>query len=170
VFLRRWRVCLKRPFGKGVPTMACHLTMEERDRIAELKHRGARQNAIARALKRSPSTICRELKRNDSGGEYMAGQAQQRAESRRRERPILRRMDDRRIKAAVCLRLKQYWSPEQIDGRLKRLALGQPFVSARTIYNWINSRDDPRIWRRFLRKRGKRGFRPRRTDRIGALI
>ena len=74
-YSRRWRVCLKRPFGKGVPTMARHLTMEDRDRIAELKHRGARQNAIARALKRSPSTICRELKRNGSDGEYLAGQA-----------------------------------------------------------------------------------------------
>ncbi len=150
--------------------MARHLTMEDRDRIAELKHRGARQNAIARALKRSPSTICRELKRNGSDGEYLAGQAQQHAENRRRERPILRKMDDPEIKASVCLRLKQYWSPEQIDGRLKRLASGQRVVSARTIYNWINSRDDPRIWRKFLRNRGKRGFRPRRPDRIGALI
>ena len=66
VFSRRWRVSLGPPFGKGVPTMARHLTMEDRDRIAELKHRGARQNAIARALIRSPSTICRELKRNGS--------------------------------------------------------------------------------------------------------
>ena len=55
--------------------MARHLTMEDRDRIAELKHRGARQNAIARALNRSPSTICRELKRNGSGAEYRAEQA-----------------------------------------------------------------------------------------------
>lgn len=66
VFSRRWRVRLKRPFGKGVPTMARHLTVEDRDRIAELKHRGARQHAIARALIRSPPTICRQLKRNGS--------------------------------------------------------------------------------------------------------
>lgn len=88
--------------------MARHLTIEDRDRIAELKHQGSRQNAIARALQRSPSTICRELKRNSSDGKYLAGQAQQRADRRRRERPLLRKMDDPKIKAAVCKGLKLY--------------------------------------------------------------
>ena len=37
--------------------MARHLTMEERDRIAQLKHQGASQKEIAQALQRSPSTI-----------------------------------------------------------------------------------------------------------------
>ena len=68
--------------------MARHLTIEDRDRIAELKHQGSRQNAIARALQCSPSTICRELKHNSSDGKYLAGQAQQRADRRRRERPL----------------------------------------------------------------------------------
>ena len=150
--------------------MARHLTIADRDRIAELKHQGSRQNAIARALKRSPSTICRELKRNSSDGKYRAGQAQQRADRRRRERPLLRKMDEPKIKAAVCRGLKQYWSPEQIDGRFKREAPGRCVVSARTIYNWIDSREDHKLWRKFLRKRGKRGFRPRRPGRIGAPI
>jgi transposase, IS30 family len=150
--------------------MARHLTIEDRDRIAELKHQGSRQNAIARALQRSPSTICRELKRNSSDGKYLAGQAQQRAERRRRERPLLRKMDDPKIKAAVRKGLKLYWSPEQIDGRLKREASGQRVVSARTIYNWIDSQNDHKTWRKFLRKRGKREFRSRRPGRIGAPI
>ncbi len=44
--------------------MANHLTLEERDRIAELRHRGADQKEIAVALGRSRATISRELRRN----------------------------------------------------------------------------------------------------------
>ena len=72
--------------------MARHLTMEERDRIAQLKHQGASQKEIARALQRSPSTICRELQRNGLGNEYLAAQAQHRATCRRRERALVRKM------------------------------------------------------------------------------
>ena len=74
--------------------MARHLTVEERDRIAQLKNQGANQKEIARALQRSPSTISRELQRNGSENEYFAAQAQHRAASRRRERPLRRKMDD----------------------------------------------------------------------------
>ena len=52
--------------------MPHHLTVEERDRIAQLRHQGADQKEIARALNRSPSTISRELRRNGTGGEYFA--------------------------------------------------------------------------------------------------
>ena len=81
--------------------MARHLTPEERDRIAQLLHQGAQQKEIARAVRRSPSTISRELGRNHSGGVYYAAQAQRKAERRRRERPLVRKMDDPRINAAV---------------------------------------------------------------------
>ncbi|MEJ7590408.1 MAG: helix-turn-helix domain-containing protein [Planctomycetaceae bacterium] len=37
--------------------MAKHLTLEERDRIADLKSRGFAQAAIAKALGRNPSVI-----------------------------------------------------------------------------------------------------------------
>ena len=151
--------------------MAHHLTMEERDRIAQLKHQGANQQEIARALQRSPSTICRELQRNGLGNEYSAAQAQHRAASRRRERPVMRKMDDPEIKAAVCRGLAHYWSPEQIAGRLQLdVADKRRTVSARTIYTWIASDKDCRCWYSFLRCRGKRGFRPRNPERIGASI
>ncbi len=50
--------------------MSNHLTLEERDRIAQLRCRGANQKEIARALKRSPATISRELRRNLTEDEY----------------------------------------------------------------------------------------------------
>ena len=70
--------------------MARHLTLEARDRIARLPHQGAEQKEIARAVGRSCATISRELRRNRTGDEFLAGQAQRRAESRRRARsPVL---------------------------------------------------------------------------------
>ena len=151
--------------------MARHLTLEERDRIAQLKHRGASQKEIARALRRSPSTISRELRRNRTGNEYLAGQAHRQAASRRRERPLVRKMDYPTIKDAVCRGLAQYWSPEQIAGRLQLDGAGErPSVTARTIYTWITSDEDREHWRSFLRRRGKRGDRPPRPDGIGAPI
>src|SRR5258705_247320 len=42
--------------------MARHLTLEERDRIAQLRHQGADQKEIATALDRDPGTISRELR------------------------------------------------------------------------------------------------------------
>jgi transposase, IS30 family len=52
--------------------MPGHLTLEERDHIAQLHHQQADQKEIAKALGRSPSTISRELRRNRSGEEYVA--------------------------------------------------------------------------------------------------
>ncbi len=44
--------------------MPSHLTMEERDRLAQLRHQGANQKEIAQALARDKGTISRELRRN----------------------------------------------------------------------------------------------------------
>jgi transposase, IS30 family len=141
--------------------MAQHLTSEERDRIAQMHHRGADQKEIAQALARSPATISRELRRNRTGDEYFAAQAQQRAEQRRRERPLVRKMDDRQINEAVRSGLTHEWSPEQIAGRLAQQHPDRPDhqVSAQTIYDWIERDDHREHWRSFLRRRGKRPYR-----------
>lgn len=59
--------------------MASHLTLEERDRIAQLRARGHRNGQIARQLCRSASTIGREVARNCTGGEYLAATAHAKA-------------------------------------------------------------------------------------------
>jgi IS30 family transposase len=141
--------------------MARHLTLEERDRIASLRHQGADQKDIAQAVGRSGSTISRELRRNGAGHEYLAGQAQRRAECRRRERPLERKMDDPEINAFVRRGLGQEWAPEQIAGRLKQQHPDAPQqqVSAQTIYTWIDQDDQAEHWRSCLRRRGKRPYR-----------
>jgi IS30 family transposase len=140
--------------------MAQHLTSEERDRIAQLRHHGADQKEIAKALGRSPATISRELQRNRTGDDYFANQAQRQAEQRRSERPLVRKMDHREINAVVRSGLTHEWSPEQIAGRLTQQHPDNPDcqVSAQTIYNWIERDEHRKHWRSFLRRRGKRPY------------
>jgi IS30 family transposase len=141
--------------------MAQHLTLEERDRIAQMRHRGADQKEIAQALNRSPATISRELRRNRIGEDYFAAGAQRQAQRRRSERPLVRKMDHREINDVVRSGLTHEWSPEQIAGRLAQQHPDCPDrqVSAQTIYNWIERDDHREHWRSFLRHRGKRPFR-----------
>lgn len=149
--------------------MAGHLTLEERDRIAQLRHQGADQQEIADALGRCPSTISRELQRNAMGDSYYAGQAQRESERRRRERPIIRKMDDPEINQAVRAGLAQDWAPEQITGRMKQEhpdCLDRR-VSPQTIYTWIKQHEDREHWESHLRRRGKRPGRRKNVALTG---
>ena len=145
--------------------MAQHLKIEERDRLAQLLHRGATQAEIARDLDRSESTISRELRRNRCGNTYHAGQAQQLAEQRRRQRPVPLKMEQPQVNAAVRRGLAQDWSPDEIAGRLQveHRHDRRRQVSRQTIYNWIKQDSCREHWESHLRRRGKR--RPRRRNK-----
>ena len=91
--------------------MAQHLTMQERKRIAEFHGGLQSQAAIAKALGRHRSTICRELGRNREHFAYCPHLAQHKAEERRRrlipkiERPeILERVQRglAQVRSASC--------------------------------------------------------------------
>lgn len=137
-----------------------HLTKVERDRIAQLRHQGANQREIATALGRSESTVSRELSRNGTRGEYLAAQAEERSQRRRRERPLQRKMDRPQLNEFVRCGLALYWSADQIAGRLEHDFPDEPaqHVSPPTIYGWIEQqpKEDRRHWRQFLRRRGRR--------------
>ncbi len=139
-----------------------HLKAEERDRIAELRQLGCGQRQIAEALGRSPSTICRELRRNRSPGGYGAAQAQLEAQRRRSERPLERKMDDPQVNQFVRHGLGQEWSPEQIAGRMQAESQ-EHCVSAPTIYAWIKQDECREHWEDQLRRRGQTPCRPKNT-------
>lgn len=145
--------------------MARHLTKEERDRIAQLHHQGAPQEAIAAAIGRDPGTISRELQRNSTSQGYFAAQAQGLAEERRRCRPLVHKLDDPELNEAVRSGLAQAWSPEEIAGARKRAHPDEPRcrVSAPTIYVWIEQDPHKDHWKSFLRRRGKRPRRRRNS-------
>ena len=97
---------------------------------------------------------------------YDAAQAQRESERRRRERPLVRKMDDPQINAATRHGLAQDWSPEQIAGRLEQEHPDEPDrrVSAQTIYHWIEQDADREHWRTHLRRRGKRPCRRKQAE------
>jgi IS30 family transposase len=107
-----------------------HLSVEERDLLAVLKGKGHGIRDIARTLKRSPSSISRELKRNAppiNTGYYLAHRAHQRYVGsvqyfshfvvRNQRRACRLRLKTKRIRAYVRRQLKRGWSPELISGR-----------------------------------------------------
>jgi IS30 family transposase len=148
--------------------MACHLNIEEREVISQLRYGRRKARGIARRLGRHRSTIYRELARNrDSSRGYSAVRAQRRAEERRRNRPLVRKMDRPQVRREVCQGLTNYWSPEQIAGRMRRRRHPPSCrASHQTIYDWIRKQPDHRYWQGFLRFAGKRR---RRRDRRGKI-
>lgn len=118
-----------------------HLTPSERKVIDVMILNGKYSQAeIAHALGRSPSTVCRELKRNgDPNGRYNphTGNVLYRM---RRERLYKRtKLDQQDLMAGVEDSLKKKWSPEQIAGDL-RLQFPEDrsrWISHDTIYRHI---------------------------------
>jgi transposase, IS30 family len=148
--------------------MPSHLTLEERDRIAQLHCRGSVQKEIAEAIGRCPSTISRDLRRNRVGDAYYAAQGERLAERRRRERPLARKMDDPEANLAVREGLAQNWAPEQIVGRMKQQADdSRRRVSPQTIYAWIKQDNRREHWESLLRRRGKRPCRRKNAATTG---
>jgi IS30 family transposase len=135
--------------------MARHLSMDERKRISELREAGYSYEEMAEALGRHRTTVSRELERNRLGCLYCPKIAQHKAEERRRLRPLVRKMDRPEIRDQVQHSLKEYHSPDQIAGRMKR-AVTDPRqrISAPTIYTWIGQQR-PHSWERYLRRYGR---------------
>jgi len=120
-----------------------HLSQREREIIAINVRKGWSCHRIARELGRSPSTISRELQRNRRPNIYHAKAAHREALKRRLlpRRTRLLKCSNRRSR--IERRLRGFWSPEQIVGRLNDVA------SKSTIYRMIHT-DRPR-WRAYLR-------------------
>jgi len=122
-----------------MPKAYKHLKVEERDMLAVLKSQGRSLRQIAKALKRSPSTLCRELKRNAPPvhtGYYLPHKAQERADQRNRESHQRKRLKTERIRGYVATHLARGWSPELIAGRLSR-EHPELCISHEAIYQWI---------------------------------
>jgi len=146
--------------------MSRQLSIQERDCIAQWRARGFNQREIATRLGRARSTVCRELRRNATDGEYLAAQAHCQSQRRRRERPLVRKMGDTKINALVQTGLGRDFAPEQIAGRMKQQAADAtaPRISAQTIYTWIEQSPDRAHWKSHLRRRGKRPARRKNAD------
>jgi IS30 family transposase len=114
-----------------------HLNSEERDRIAIYRNRGWSLREIAKKLKRHPSTLSRELKRNHSRTGYYPHKAHEKARMRKKQLHKRKRLKTYALRLEVEKLLMQGWSPEIIAGRLRKENGGKTLISHEAIYQWI---------------------------------
>ncbi len=128
-----------------------HLTMEKRNVIYRMRSQNYSDAEIARCIGCHRGTIGRECQRNANvEGRYDPGNAQTKANSRRRAHLRRPKTGHARLMAYVGQRLTDRWSPEQIAGRLAAHApadLEGHSISHTTIYRWIWS--DPERTQQF---------------------
>ncbi len=111
------------------------ITSGERYMLAALRKQGSSAAAIARQLGRHPSTIAREIRRNQcNDGAYRPSKADRRTRGRRSRSRRNRRFGPEDFRLVESL-LPHLWSPEQIAGHLKRRQL--LVISHETIYQHI---------------------------------
>lgn len=146
----------------GRSRSATALSLCERESISRGLASGQSMRAIAIMLGRSPSTICREVKRNGGARRYRAVSAEKLAWKRAKRPKSLLLADNFELKELVTSKLSENWSPEQISGWLKiQFPEDESLrVSHETIYRclFIQTRG---LFRHEMRKhlRTKRKFR-----------
>lgn len=102
-----------------------HFTKENRNELSILLRAGLKQKEIAKLLKKSESAISQELKRNPANNKngYDARIAKQNTTDRRiKANKRFKKIENNPwLRNYVIRKIKLYWSPEQISGRLKIL-------------------------------------------------
>lgn len=146
------------------------LSTEERYTIAAMRGQRHSIPEIATALRRPPSTIRREIKRNCCvhDGCYRARFAVQKANGRRRRSRRNARYGPVDFVPIEAL-LRQSWSPEQIVGRFRREGL--PVMSHETIYLhiWTDKEHGGSLWQHLRGACKQRRKRYGRKDSRGRL-
>ena len=112
------------------------LTLDEREEISRGLVAACSLRSIARTLKRSPSTICREVHRNGGLKAYRATRSDQRAWDCAKRPKACKLSFNAPLCHWISRKLRLKWSPEQIAGWLKRKHPDeeQNRVSHETIY------------------------------------
>lgn len=140
-----------------------HLNQFDRDRIEALIQAGHSQEETANVLNIDAGTISRELKRHKrKNGCYEATAAQHKANVKRSASKYqgMKIEQHPKLRARIIADLKQFRSPGEIAGRMKRQKI-DPRVNANAIYKWLYS-----VWgqaycqylcaRRYRKKKQKR--------------
>jgi len=134
--------------------------LEARCEIAKRREAGQSLRQIAAALDCSPSSVSRELRRNQAIRHYKPGFADEQARARRWTGSRLLR--DAKLQAKVLRLLRRGLSPEQVAAELRRKA-GRTVISHESIYRFVHSqiaRTKNYDWRQYLPKaKSKRGYR-----------
>jgi IS30 family transposase len=111
------------------------LRLADREEISLGIRSGQSFTAIAAGLGKAVSTVSREVAANGGRADYRAWRAHQRARAQAR-RPKPFKLSGARLAAQVTEWLKDWWSPQEIAGRLRMEFADDPMmqVSHETIY------------------------------------
>lgn len=154
------------------------LSIEERATIQVSHAQGMSMRQIARLLERAPSTISRELRRNQQpDGRYCVPHAQHlRHERRATCRPRRKLLPGGERFALVLYLLRQRLSPEQIAGKLRHMtipSLRDAYVCRETIYDALYALPVGELRKELIHclRQGKSTRKPRRgqVDRRGQI-
>lgn len=157
-----------------------HIDQFERDRIEAMLNHGYKQTDIANILGRDKSTISREISKNRQkirnkggtvNGEYRASQAHHKAYVRRKySKCHWKKINkDNDLFNYIVGGLRQYWSPDEISGRMKK-DKELFYVSKTAIYDWIYT-DRAKQYRKYLAyKRNKPKKRKSKDNNKRSLI
>jgi IS30 family transposase len=112
------------------------LSLGEREEISRALVAGESIRAIAARLRRAPSTVSRELKRNGGKESYRATRADSAAWDRALRPKLCKLAENPALARVVADKLCRLWSPEQIAGWLKHTypCDESQYVSPETIY------------------------------------
>lgn len=160
-----------------------HLSLEERERLYGLRGQGVSLRKIAQKLKRSQSSLTRELQRNIKygneyfGNKYLPCKAQELYERRGRKQRAKAPLKSPEIFLYVREHLREGWSPETIAGRIR---IDQPElpICHETIYRYIYDKKiktrgmhlEKYLTLRRKRRMKKEGRSVRRLSRISEAV
>lgn len=139
------------------PNKNPHFSYEERVQIETLLNAGYGVRAIGREINRPKSSVSDEIKYNRVKGIYTAKKAHFKAYQKRwRARyQVLKIAINKQLREYVEEKLQQYWSPENISGRLKEIERQLPYVGKDAIYAYVLS-PSGRNLEQFLWYRGQK--------------
>lgn len=112
---------------------------DTRVELAILLNSGKNQTQAGKILGIHRTNVCNEINHNkDPDGVYRGGHAHRRYLARRKlaKQSEQKIENDRKLRRHIVRKLKLWWSPEQIAGRLKRIKK-EAVVCHETIYSWI---------------------------------
>jgi IS30 family transposase len=155
-----------------------YLSEDERVRIADLRRQRLSMRAVAERIGRSPSTISRELRRNQDPdrGQYRPFVAQKLAVDRRTRPGRGKIVNDDVLREFVSNLLKKRWSPEQISHELTIAFSDDParLLVPETIYQAVYRPELGGLHRELPKalRTGRRRRRPhcRGDERRGRLV
>jgi len=145
-----------------------HIKPEQRVELAVLLRAGHSQSEIAEILDKHPSSISREIRRNSTNeGKYNCWLAKRNSSSKRlmANRRFRKLRANKKLKRYIERKLRKYWSPEQIAGRLK-LRHGKTIVCHETIYQFIyKQREDLKKYMRCQKGKYRKRYGTKKREK-----